>query len=1012
MDESVRSSREASVFRRVVIPFATVALLNCVILLVLLLVSGTFKSMYESGLNILGETARNKYQMLESNMLDWMSFGDLDTRLCHIIEKELAAQGKTVDDMAEDPALNAQLVNICKDELLSFLQISNHSGVFIILNGMGVPDRPESRAGVYFGDTDPSSYIADKSDMYLMRGLPPLSRELGITLNSYWQASFTFEGGAANPVNDYYYKPLLAYKNRTNTGTPARYYGYWAPVFQLDPNDGNPIITYSQTLAVDGTVYGVIGCSVNMTELKEAIGVSAVEAIPHRNSYCVAITQDEGESYQIITASGEEFLTNFYDAKELRPVETYEVSDYSFAVFESENTKMRFYAAVCPIKLYVSNTPFENMQWVLLGMQNMDQVFAMETRFRISVLTAVLLSLFIGIIIALWSASGISHPITRLMKDLKAFGPDEPVSVRGTGIREVDELAQTIMKQKQDAVEEASRISKIISLAGLPIGTFEKREDTGDVFCSDDFFTLLDCQPTENAHNRLSAQRFEEIIEEKLGDAITPDELVFEVKDSEPPRYVRMQMMVESKRVLGTLMDVTDELESRKRLEHERDYDLLTNLLNRRAFEEKMTVMFNTDADELHPVSALVMIDLDNLKTVNDSNGHENGDLYIQGLATALRGMRMKNCLLGRRSGDEFYMFCYGYNSRSELSQALQKGWRNIQQQIVTFSDGQKLRLHASGGIAWYPDDTTDFRQLLHYADFAMYRVKNAVKGEVQDFNRDDYRQTGYMVNGIQALNRMLDQTLVRYAYQPLVSARDGSIMGYEMLMRPQVEELSSPLVVLNLAKEQGMLHFVESMTWRAALQDAEAKEHAGAITVEQKLFINTITNQNLDEDEEAQLFERYKDIMPRVVMEMTENENPNDSTVKRKIDMMRKQGAKIAIDDFGSGYNSDISLITFSADYVKLDIDFIRNIHLERDKRSIVVNTIKYAHQRGILIIAEGVECVEELRTLATLGVDYFQGYYLARPAFEPPTISPEIEAEIKKIAHKSQNMRGGGAF
>lgn len=143
-------------------------------------------------------------------------------------------------------------------------------------------------------------------------------------------------------------------------------------------------------------------------------------------------------------------------------------------------------------------------------------------------------------------------------------------------------------------------------------------------------------------------------------------------------------------------------------------------------------------------------------------------------------------------------------------------------------------------------------------------------------------------------------------------------------------------------------------------------------------------------------------------MLEITENEQSCDDASGRKLANIRRYGGQIAIDDFGTGYNSDVSLIAIDATYVKLDMSFIRNADREPNKRALIAAVVQYARRRNIGVIAEGVETREEMEALCRLGVGYYQGYYIGRPAYQPEAPTAEVVQAIREASRKHRNRRG----
>lgn len=313
--------------------------------------------------------------------------------------------------------------------------------------------------------------------------------------------------------------------------------------------------------------------------------------------------------------------------------------------------------------------------------------------------------------------------------------------------------------------------------------------------------------------------------------------------------------------------------------------------------------------------------------------------------------------------------------------------------------DGTPYKMRVSAGVAWYPDDARTLAQLIHFADFAMYKVKRSAKGTLEEFSRQDYSEDSFLISGRDALDRLIDQQLVRFAVQPILSARTGDVYGFELLMRTNVRELPDPTTVLRLAGAEGKLPHIERLTWLKGLETVKAMMQNRATPPGAMFFINSVANQQLAAEDERLVEERYGGFLSRLVIEVTESERSEKAYTDRKLAFIRAHGGKIAIDDYGTGYNSEVALIQIGADIVKLDISFVRGVDTDTDKQALIRNLISYARERGIAVVAEGVETREEMRTLIRFGVDYLQGYYLGQPQYQPMNPDKLLRREIQRI-------------
>ena len=312
--------------------------------------------------------------------------------------------------------------------------------------------------------------------------------------------------------------------------------------------------------------------------------------------------------------------------------------------------------------------------------------------------------------------------------------------------------------------------------------------------------------------------------------------------------------------------------------------------------------------------------------------------------------------------------------------------------------NGYAIPLRVSAGFAWYPDNADQFDVLLNYADFAMYTVKHSVKGIALEFDPESYTNNSYLLSGREELNQLFEKQLVDFAFQPIVT-RDGGVFGYEMLMRPKLKNLRGINEILNLARVQAKLPQMEELTWKAGMKFYDAQVKTGNVSVEEKIFINSIASTTLSDADISMIEEMYGQYLDRLVIEMTESEPLDQNCLENKIKIAKRWGAMIAIDDFGAGYNSESVLLQIDPAIVKFDMNLVRNIHEDVNRQMLLKNLMEYTRKRRIITLAEGVETEGELKLLLEYGVDLFQGFYLARPEMEIRPISPYVIDKLRSL-------------
>ena len=396
------------------------------------------------------------------------------------------------------------------------------------------------------------------------------------------------------------------------------------------------------------------------------------------------------------------------------------------------------------------------------------------------------------------------------------------------------------------------------------------------------------------------------------------------------------------------------------------------------------------------------MWDLDNLKYVNDSYGHDFGDDYLKCAAEAFREFGEYGGIVSRLSGDEFNTFLYGYDSKEDIRQIIDIVKKKMDERYCTLADGTLFKLRASGGVAWYPDDSDSYEMLMKYADFAMYTVKHSTKGRIAEFDLSRYNREAIGINGVSEMNKIIDEARVRFAFQSIISAKTGEVYGYEALMRPLSELFSSPMELISIAKKSAKSYEIERLTLVHALRSFRALREKGIVDEHARVFINSLADCKMKQEDVDLLEIEYNDILHLVVLEILEGEQANEEFMKAKQKRMEEWNALIALDDFGCGYNSEYALITLNPDLIKIDRAIISGCDSDLSRQNIITSLVAHAKMRNISVLAEGVETSGELKTVIECGVDLIQGYYVDHPLFDPRPVPERIKEEIAGYQQK----------
>ena len=306
-------------------------------------------------------------------------------------------------------------------------------------------------------------------------------------------------------------------------------------------------------------------------------------------------------------------------------------------------------------------------------------------------------------------------------------------------------------------------------MASVELGGYEIRFDTGSVYFTDNFFSMLGVSSEESTV--LTPVQFQERLQSFTASSphtASPSggRVYRTVRPNGETRYLRMEVKQEGQAQFGLIEDVTMTTFERLRIEHERDYDTLTGLYNRQAFQRESEALFSEPKQLKH--AALLMLDMDNLKYTNDTYGHDWGDQYIRQAGRCFADYTPKDTLCARISGDEFHLLFYGYENQDEIRKVLTNLREQLHQQSIPLPDGKVLtpeyfRRHRMVSGGWH---TVGYFE--KYADFAMYQIKHSRKGALGEFDLGSYNQEAYFVQARLDLHRLIENEMLSYHFQPI----------------------------------------------------------------------------------------------------------------------------------------------------------------------------------------------------------------------------------------------------
>ncbi len=433
---------------------------------------------------------------------------------------------------------------------------------------------------------------------------------------------------------------------------------------------------------------------------------------------------------------------------------------------------------------------------------------------------------------------------------------------------------------------------------------------------------------------------------------------------------------------ISIFSDITEKKLSEERIFHLAHYDSLTTLPNRSAFHEQLERSLLV-AGRQGLRMALLFVDIDHFKLINDASGHVAGDNLLKHVAQCLSEQVRAEDVVARLGGDEFTILLSEIKVNQDAALVAEKILTAISQPFI--HQQTEVVVTASIGISIFPDDGTDASVILKNADAAMFRAKEQGRNNYQFFTAEMNTRALERLSLESALRKALERDEFLLHYQPQVSLESGEIVGVEALIRWQhpSQGLISPAVFIPVAEESGLIVPIGEWVMRTACLQQKQWLQSGLPAV--RMAVNLSARQLL----RRQLVQTVKSVIndtgidPQFLeLELTESMimDKRDETIQ-SMNVLREMGVHLAIDDFGTGYSSMSYLKRFPISKLKIDQSFVRDIAHDPDDAAIVTATIALGHGLNLVVIAEGVETEEQLQFLKSKGCEQMQGYYFSRP-------------------------------
>ncbi len=413
--------------------------------------------------------------------------------------------------------------------------------------------------------------------------------------------------------------------------------------------------------------------------------------------------------------------------------------------------------------------------------------------------------------------------------------------------------------------------------------------------------------------------------------------------------------------------------------------DTLTNLFNYNGFITHSDAMIERGL-QIHHYVGMLAIDINGLAEINAIYGRKEGDDAIIELSRILEEVSGEGAICCRLGNDEFIVAQLVMHD-AEMSRIDEA----VKAKLAENSNNRKFELSiASGYVKKRINAMNDMEDLVNEAVSAKNRDKiKRLKSISSETLTPEELKIAVKVK------MLLDENKFNYHFQPIVDAATGDIFAYEALMRPDIEPYIGPNVVLDYADHFGRIADVEEITFNNVISIFEKNQDKFE---GRKVFINSLPGVKIKEEHRAQVFDKLRQHKGQFVIELTEQREADDVTLKDMKELFNRCGLNIAVDDYGTGYSNVVNIMRYEPNFVKVDRLLVSGINNNQQSQHFVRDIVKFAHDNDICVIAEGVENSNELKTCISLGVDYIQGFYTARP--NAAIISSIDEAKKQEIA------------
>lgn len=666
---------------------------------------GVIEKGRENAYKSFSDTVYNRNNYLQSEMKN--SWTNLSPYL-----QELSA-------IVQDCDSNEDFYNQSTNTLINMLRATHSSGAFILLPCEDFSEENRLNS-LYIRDYDPFLNDSSNKDLYLFSGPASIARDLQIPLDQNWKYSINL-----TQDNEKFFKN--PWDNITETYNP-NYLGYWSKPFYVVPGDFQ-VITYTLPFFdKNGTPRGVLGVEISLNYLQQFLPASEIQR-KDSLGYMIGF-KDKGDENITPLIMGGALQKRMISGNEnfiLEPVD----DDLSLYKVLNHQGKEDIFASIQKIGLYLNNTPFEDEEWYLIGLMGERNLLSYVNNIQNVMSLSLILSVLIGIIGSSFVSFKVTRPIIDLSEKVKKSDKKSVFIPDGTGLLEVDELAQAMAVANNELLASSMKISKIIELVDVSMGAFEYSKSGDNLFITEQLKKVLKSEDTDIEDFEENKDRFIDYLEWIFKNVENGEEDVYFIPGKKT-KWVKIKTVETEGSVLGVAINVTQEIMEKRKLKREIDFDNLTGLYSRSTGERLFEEVVNSNEDI--QTAAVIMFDLDFLKEVNDNHGHNFGDAYIRESARRFKTVKPAGkSILSRRSGDEFLLFLYQYPDKDAVRKEMDDFFAKLKEIPMPLPNGDAIYISMSAGLVWFEDTRDSYEELINKADRLMYKAKKTRKGTLME---------------------------------------------------------------------------------------------------------------------------------------------------------------------------------------------------------------------------------------------------------------------------------------